>query len=59
MCLLLVIGGVTWALWPASEAELYADAKALMASDDDTDWFKAREQFLTPTCRAISRRQAR
>lgn len=48
LCLLLIIGGVTWAMWPPSEAELYTQAAALMKSDDDTDWFKAREQYLLP-----------
>ncbi|MBA3316292.1 MAG: serine/threonine protein kinase [Planctomycetota bacterium] len=48
LCLLLLIGGVTWALWPASEAELYAQAATLMRSDDDADWFTAREQYLLP-----------
>ncbi len=48
LCLLLVIGGITWAMWPPSEAELYAEAAALMKSDDDADWFAAREDFLLP-----------
>jgi serine/threonine-protein kinase len=48
LCLLLVVGGVTWALWPPNEAELYTSAQELMKSDDDADWFTAREEYLLP-----------
>ena len=47
-CLAALIGGVTWALWPASESELYAAAEPLMASDDPTDWATARDEYLVP-----------
>lgn len=48
ICLVLVIGGVTWAAWPPSEQELYANASTLMESDDPTDWQKAHEEYLKP-----------
>jgi hypothetical protein len=48
MCLLLVIGGVTWAMWPPGESELYTQAALLMKSEDEADWFAAREQYLLP-----------
>ena len=43
-----VAGLATWALWPAGEEELYADARVLMASDDINDWRTAREQYIDP-----------
>lgn len=48
LCLVAVIAATTWALWPPGEAELYAEAAALMKSDDDTDWIVARDDFLLP-----------
>lgn len=48
LCLFMVIGAVTWLMWPPSEGELYAQASVLMKSDDDTDWFAARDKYLLP-----------
>lgn len=48
LCLAAVLGAGVWALWPASEAELYAKAKPLMESSDPVDWKRAQEQFLKP-----------
>ncbi|MGC1274424.1 MAG: serine/threonine-protein kinase [Planctomycetaceae bacterium] len=47
-CLALVIGGITWALWPPSENELYAAAVPLMKSEDPADWAEARDAYLAP-----------
>ena len=47
-CLLLLMAGLTWSLWPASEEKLYAQAQPLMASDELSDWINARDQFLQP-----------
>ena len=38
VCLVAAIGGVTWFLWPPSEAQLVAEAKELLASEDYNDW---------------------
>lgn len=46
--LLLLIGGVTWAMWPLNENELFAKAKVLMETDDPDQWSKAREKYLAP-----------
>jgi hypothetical protein len=46
ICLFLLIGGVTWAMWPLSENELFAKAKVLMDTDDPDEWSKAREKYL-------------
>jgi hypothetical protein len=46
ICLFLLIGGVTWGIWPLSENELFTKAKVLMQSDDPDEWSKAREKYL-------------
>ncbi|MFH5805717.1 protein kinase [Alienimonas sp. DA493] len=48
LVLLAMAGGVAWAVWPASEEELYRGAAALMASDDVNDWRTAREEYIDP-----------
>jgi serine/threonine-protein kinase len=46
---LVVIGGlIGYQLWPPSEAYLYHQAKALMASENRHDWERARDHFLDP-----------
>ena len=47
-CILLLLGAGTWAAWPASEAELFAKADALMQSDEPSDWTYARTHYLGP-----------
>ncbi|MCA9069447.1 MAG: hypothetical protein KDA84_11010, partial [Planctomycetaceae bacterium] len=47
-CLVLLVALVTWALWPPSEEELYAQAAELMKSEESLDWSKAREEFIEP-----------
>ena len=39
--------GVTWAVWPPGEEELFAGASALMASEDVNDWRTARENYIS------------
>jgi serine/threonine protein kinase/cbb3-type cytochrome oxidase subunit 3 len=47
-CLVVLIGGIAWALWPPGEAELYAAAAALMESEEPADHVEARDRYLTP-----------
>lgn len=46
--LVLVACVIAWALWPLSEAKLFALAEAKMASSDPVEWKKAREGYLRP-----------
>jgi eukaryotic-like serine/threonine-protein kinase len=48
LSLLLLIAAVTWAVWPASEEELFAAAKVMMESDDSSEWQEAKHQYLEP-----------
>jgi len=48
LVLLVMAGGVTWVLWPASEGELYENAAVLMTSDDHNEWRTAREEYIDP-----------
>ncbi|NQV25342.1 MAG: protein kinase [Rhodopirellula sp.] len=47
-CLASLIGAVTWAVWPASEAELFAQAQPLMESEDTVHWRDAVKLYLEP-----------
>jgi serine/threonine-protein kinase len=47
LCLILVLGFITWGVWPASEDQLLAAAKPLMESSDPIDWGRAYEKYLT------------
>ena len=47
-CLVVLIGGVTWALWPLSEEKLFAKAVPLMQSDDPGKWQDACRMYLEP-----------
>ena len=47
-CLALLIGLVTWSVWPMSEDQLYARAKELMQTDDIDNWRTAREDYIEP-----------
>ncbi len=47
-CLLLLVGALTWALWPLSEEELFARAQPLMETGDVAQWRTAREKYLDP-----------
>jgi eukaryotic-like serine/threonine-protein kinase len=51
VCLLLLVGGVTYSLWPASEETLYASALPLMESDDVVQQQDARRLYLEPMLR--------
>ena len=46
ICLLLVVGAVTWLLWPLNEAQLLARAEKLM--QDPTQHELARTKYLEP-----------
>uniref|UniRef100_A0A7C2K342 non-specific serine/threonine protein kinase n=1 Tax=Schlesneria paludicola TaxID=360056 RepID=A0A7C2K342_9PLAN len=46
VCLLLLIGGVVWALQPPGEDALMAKAEALMAQEDPTHWVDAKNEYL-------------
>ncbi len=46
--LLLLIGFVTWAVWPLNEEQYYARAKPLMETDDIYNWQTAREKYIEP-----------
>ena len=47
LCLVALVGGVTWAVWPKSEEVLWSKAKVLMESNDPLDWSRANDQYLT------------
>jgi len=47
-CLVVLIAGVTWAMWPLSEDQLFARAVPLMETDDPQQWREAREKYLDP-----------
>jgi serine/threonine-protein kinase len=47
-CLVLLVGSVAWAVWPLSDAELFARGEQLMASEDSIDWDTARGKYLEP-----------
>ena len=46
--LAVVIGVVTWLVWPLSEQKLYARAETLMESQEYSDWMTARDKYLKP-----------
>lgn len=48
LCLAVLVGGVTWAVWPKSEETLWAKAKVLMDSNDPLDWSRAHDDYLLP-----------
>lgn len=48
VCLLLLIGGVSWTLWPPSEQELFASAQPLMESSEPYKWKDAQRMYLQP-----------
>ncbi len=41
LCLLALVGLVTWGVWPRSEAELYAELQPLMQSHEPGEWYGA------------------
>ncbi|MFO7903207.1 MAG: serine/threonine protein kinase [Planctomycetota bacterium] len=45
-CLILIIAGITWALWPLNVHQLHARAETLMRSDDPLDWFNAESKYI-------------
>jgi serine/threonine-protein kinase len=46
VCLVVLICAMTWALWPKSEAELFARAVVLMKTDDRDKWDEAKRDYL-------------
>lgn len=46
--LAVVVGGVTWALWPLSEQQLFDRARVMLESDDPLQWDRAQREFLQP-----------
>lgn len=46
LCLLLVIAGFTWLIWPLSEGQLFARAERLMKDPEQHEF--ARSQYLEP-----------
>jgi serine/threonine-protein kinase len=46
--LLLVVAFATWMLWPLNEDQLYARARPLMSSENESDWRTAMEQYVQP-----------
>ena len=47
-CLAALIGATAYAVWPASEDELFAQAQPLMESDDVVQWSDAVRLYLQP-----------
>jgi hypothetical protein len=47
-CLALLVGGVTWAMWPLGERQLYERGAAMMESEEDVDWEEARRVYFQP-----------
>lgn len=45
-CLVLIVGFVTWALWPLNVHQLHAEAQQLMQSDDPLDWRLAESKYI-------------
>lgn len=48
LCLVILLGGFTWFIWPANEQQLWASAQPLMASGDMVLERDAVEKFLKP-----------
>ena len=48
VCLLMLIAGLTWLMWPMGEAELFTRANVLMETGDRVAWMDAREKYLEP-----------
>ncbi|MFN8856775.1 MAG: serine/threonine-protein kinase [Planctomycetaceae bacterium] len=46
--LALVLAGLTWALWPLSEQQLFERARVMLESDDPLQWDRAQREFLLP-----------
>jgi serine/threonine protein kinase len=45
-CLAVVVGIMTWMLWPPSEDKLFRSAELLMAGNDPYQWDTARRKYL-------------
>jgi eukaryotic-like serine/threonine-protein kinase len=46
LCLLLLVGGVWWAVQPPGEDALMAKAETLMSASDPTQWVDAKNKYL-------------
>jgi len=46
--LLLLLGLVVWSVWPDNEADLFAQARPLMDSEDPLVWREAVDRYLQP-----------
>jgi hypothetical protein len=47
-CLAILVAGVTWAMWPLSERQLYERGAKMMESEEDVDWEEARRVYFQP-----------
>ena len=45
-CLVLILVGVTYAMWPLSGGDLYARARAAMETDDVEQWHDAQKDYI-------------
>lgn len=45
---LLVMGAIVYSLWPMSPDEMYRRGALLMESENQDDWYKAWDQYLSP-----------
>lgn len=48
LSLMLIIAGVTWALWPLNAQQLHDKASKLMRSDDPLNWVVAESKYIEP-----------
>ncbi len=48
LCLAVLVGLITWVVWPASEERLFADAQALLAAGEGADLQRLRREYLEP-----------
>jgi hypothetical protein len=49
VCLLMLLGGVSsYLFWPANEESLFRQARALMATNEEMQWERARQYYLEP-----------
>lgn len=47
-CLVVIAVVVAWMAWPLSNNTMLARADRLMASEDETDWVRAKKDYLEP-----------
>lgn len=57
LCLVVLIAGGTWALWPLSEEQLFRRAEQLLVSDEEAAARRARADYLEPLLRRFPQGQ--